>query len=57
MYRCEECHFYKNGCDFSESNLPEEELKRIVACAEFFSNDDYDIAMEEAYRIGQKTII
>ena len=40
MHKCEECHFYKNGCDFSESNLPEEELKRVVACVEFFSNDD-----------------
>ena len=57
MHKCKECHFYKNGCDFSESNLPEEELKRMVACAEFFSNDDYDTAMEEAYRICQKTII
>lgn len=33
--QCGACYWYKNGCDFSESELPEEILKNYVACGDF----------------------
>lgn len=51
MKQCGECHFFKNGCDFSESRLPDEVLGHYVACTDFFSHADYDEAMEMAFRI------
>lgn len=51
-----ELSFFLNGCDFSESSLPEDILENYVACNDFFSKNDYDNAMEKAYQINKKYI-
>lgn len=41
MKTCGNCHMYKNGCDFSESKLPDDVMKVYVACADYIDEEDF----------------
>ena len=56
MNRCGDCFQFRNGCEFSESKLPEDALRSYVACHEFFSEKDFDKAMDKAYELAKKDI-
>lgn len=56
MKKCGNCHMYKNGCDFSNSELPEDILKNYVACADYIDEKDFCkklSAYEKTTRLGE----
>ena len=56
MKKCGNCHMYKNGCDFSNSELPEDILKDYVACADCIDEKDFCkklSAYEKTTRLGE----
>lgn len=56
MNKCGDCYQYKNGCNFSESKLPEEILSNYAACMQFLTKEEFDDAMEKAYEVVKHDI-
>lgn len=49
--KCGNCHLFKNGCDFSKSNLPDETLKNYIACADYIDTKEFSTQLDKVEKV------